>query len=158
MSQLKARTGRLCHIPYDKALKTSFKCNRQMPPSFLEYGGHTRWILHEPSYPKMHCGTAFPLEERMECQWAGMSSCGDSCIWTRSVGLTVSFQSAPFLAFTVHEGRYLSRLGWVLHRLQALNWDMAIILDKETSCKPANITLWHLSEEFSVDRTEHGLQ
>lgn len=44
----------------------SNKGGRQMEPSFPEFEGYTRWILHGPVCPKMQCGLAFGLYEMMK--------------------------------------------------------------------------------------------
>lgn len=33
----------------------SFKCGREMQPSFTKFGGSKCWTLRCPAYPKIHC-------------------------------------------------------------------------------------------------------
>ena len=37
----------------------SFKCGRQMQPSFPGFEGSTGWNIHGPTYPKIHCALDF---------------------------------------------------------------------------------------------------
>ena len=49
--------GRLRHSDASRLshFKCSFKFRRQMQPSFPGFEGSTGWILHSPTYPKIHC-------------------------------------------------------------------------------------------------------
>ena len=68
-------TSRLYHF------EGSFKCGREMQSSFPGFEGSTGWILHGPTYPKIHC--ALDFLDRVEAAAAANDIFNDKTIKVR---------------------------------------------------------------------------